>query len=184
MSDMEVQLVQQCLGGDKAAFESLYDLHARRTKAYFARSGFTPADAEDLTQDTFIRAFNSLRTFNGELGTLSGWLATIARNVARRHWNRRGDGRDFDPQLAEQTLEVKNNPTYTAEAAEEHEAINDCISRLPEEMANIVRLRYVAARTTRGIAAAAEMPESTVRLRLAEALAALESCLRAKGILE
>jgi RNA polymerase sigma-70 factor (ECF subfamily) len=184
MSDMEVQLVRECLVGDESAFESLYCQHAPRIKAYLTRCGFIPADADDLAQETFLRAYGSLRTFDSNRGSLAGWLAAIARNVARKHWNRRGDARDFDHELAEQTLELKENPGQAAEANEEYDAVNDCISRLPEALAHIVRLRYVNARTTRGIAGALGIPEATVRLRLSEAAAAIERCLKSKGIPE
>jgi DNA-directed RNA polymerase specialized sigma24 family protein len=55
---------------------------------------------------------------------------------------------------------------------------------LSPDVANLVRLRYVEARTTRGVGQAAGLPESTVRLRLAEARNLLERCLRGKGVLE
>lgn len=184
MSEQDAQLVGRCLAGDQSAYESLYGQHARRIKAYLARSGFKGADADDLTQETFVRAFGSLAGYDASLGSFGGWLSAIARNVARRHFNRRGDARNFDPELAEQTLAVESNPGHAAEADEEADAINDCISRLPEPLAGIVRLRYVEARTTRGIAAASGMPESTVRLRLGEAMAEIERCLKSKGILE
>ncbi|HUS47112.1 MAG TPA: RNA polymerase sigma factor [Phycisphaerae bacterium] len=184
MSEPEAQLVQQCLAGEKSAFESLYDEHAGRIKAYLARSGFTPADADDLTQETFVRAFGSLGTFDAARGSMAAWLAAIARNVARRYWNRRGDARDFDPELAEQTLAAEDNPHLTAQASEENDAVTDCVADLTEELARIVHMRYAEARTTRGIARATGMPEATVRLRLSEAIAALERCLKSKGILE
>jgi len=184
VSDSEAQLVRQCLAGDESALQSLYQRHAGGIMAYLTRSGFSRADADDLAQETFVRAFNSLGTFDSSRGSMAGWLAAIARNVARRHWNRRGDARDFDPQLAEQTLAVEDNPGSAAQADEENDAVGDCVATLPDDLARIVRLRYVEARTTRGIAGATGIPEATVRLRLSEAMAALERCLKSKGILE
>ena len=51
-------------------------------------------------------------------------------------------------------------------------------------MPRLMRLRYVSAGTTRGIATATDVPEATVRLRLTEALGLLERCLKSKGVLE
>ncbi|MHC4983533.1 MAG: RNA polymerase sigma factor [Planctomycetota bacterium] len=184
MSETEVQLVRQCLGGDATAFEWLYREHASRIKAYLARSGFTASDADDLTQQTFFQAFNSLTTFDSRRGTFGGWIAAIARNVARKNFHRRGDSRNFDPEMAEETLAYEDNPGQAAAASEENEAISECVEALPAELARIVRMRYVEARTTRGIASETGIPESTVRLRLSEAMAAIEKCLKSKGILE
>ena len=89
----------------------------------------------------------------------------------------------MDPELAEEMFAVHDNPGETAAAGEEMRAIAGCVSALPEELARLVRLRYVEGRTTRGVAEAAGMPEATVRSRLAEAHARLLDCMRGKGFL-
>ena len=75
-------------------------------------------------------------------------------------------------------------PADALAAAEEIRAVGKCVADLPAELANLVRLRYVDALTTRGIAQAAKMPEATVRSRLAEAVKALEKCLKSKGFVK
>lgn len=182
MDDRERQLVSRCLAGDAPAQEALYRLHAGRILAHFLRSGFARADAEDLLQETFVRAFRSLRTFDAARGSLGTWLAAIARNVARKRWHRRREAESFDPELAEEMLAAPDNPGREAERREETDAVAGCVAALPDELERIVRLRYVEGRTTRGIATAAGMPESTVRLRLAEAHERLARCLRGKGV--
>jgi len=89
-----------------------------------------------------------------------------------------------DPQLADEMFTAPAEVLESAEVREEIDAVSDCVSNLPDELAKIVRLRYMAAGTTRGIATAIEVPESTVRLRLKEALGLLEHCLKSKGVLE
>ena len=51
--------------------------------------GFGYAASEDLTQDVFLQANRSLKTFDPSRGGLRNWLYAIARNVARRQWSRR-----------------------------------------------------------------------------------------------
>ncbi len=177
-----MQLAQRCLEGDQAAFGSLYAAHAGAVMAYLLRSGFDQADAADLCQETFIRAFASLASFDASRGTLRGWLAAIARNAARKQWSRRKEGENFDPELAEETLATSDNPGERAAAREAIAAVRDCVNALPAELARIVRLRYIDGRTTRGVAAAAGIPEATVRLRLAQAHDLLAGCLREKGV--
>ncbi len=178
------ELIRRCLGGEVGAFEALHAAHAGRVTAYLLRSGFSPADADDLAQQIFVRAFNSLGTFDAARGSFSPWLAAIARNIVRKHWRRRKEPENFDPELAEAMFASPENPGQDLLAREEIEAVRACVDALPPELADIVRLRYVDGRTMRGIAAAANMPEATVRLRLKEAVAIVERCLRSKGILE
>lgn len=165
------------------SFDALYAAHGRRVKAYFVRCGFSPADADDRTQEVFLRAFRSAGTFDPARGAAGAWLAAIARNVARRYWSRPKPA-DFDPELAEEVFAAASNPGESPEVREEIDAVRACVESLPPELGQIVRLRYVEARTTRGIAAAVGMPEATVRSRLAEAMGALRQCLRGRGILE
>lgn len=188
MSESEGQLVSRAASGDSAAWRELYDAHAGRVVAYLLRSGFAHGDADDLTQDTFLRALRSLRGFDPARGAFAAWLGAIARNVARKHWHRRGQPDNFDPDLAADVLaDPADGPNAgAAEAArrEEMDAVADCIARLPEELARIVRLRYVEGRTTRGVAEAAGTPEATVRVRLAETHDRLRQCLKSKGVIE
>ena len=115
-----------------------------------------------------------------------GWetLGAIAKNIARKHWARPDGPVDFDPVLAEEMFAAPAEVLESPEVREEIDAVKDCLSQLPDELAQIVRLRYVAAGTTRGIATATDVPEATVRLRLTEALGLLERCLKSKGVLE
>lgn len=184
MSETELELVSRCLSGQESAYLSLWESHARRVKAYFLRSGFLYADADDLTQDVFIRAFKSLGTFDADRGSMRTWLGVIARNVARKRWDRRNEGHCFDPELADDMFAAADNPDQSVEAREENAALRDCVASLPAELAMIVRLRYVHAKTTRGVAEAAGLAESTVRLRLTEASRLLAECLKSKGIFQ
>jgi len=184
MKDKEAQLVSRCRRGDMSSFEPLYAAHAGRVTAYFRRCSFVHADADDLTQDTFARAFKSLRTFDAKRGSFRTWLSAIARNIARKNWSRHPGPENFDPQLAEETWVVPDNPARSAELREEIDSVRTCVELLSPESARLVRLRYVDGLTTRGMATAADMPEATVRLHLARAQEALEKCLRDKGILK
>jgi len=180
----EREQIERAARGDKAAFEQLYAAHGKRATAYFLRSGFAPATADDLTQETFIRVYKFLSTYDPLRGSFAGWLSTIARNIARKHWSRRTGGEHFDPLLADEVFSAPVNPSSSPEALEEVSAVRGCVDKLPDELGRLVRLRYVDGRTTRGIAAVVAMPESTVRVRLSQALLQLQECLRTKGFLK
>lgn len=182
MDKTNSELVARCIDGDEAAFGPLHAACAGHIKAYFLRLGFAVADADDLTQAVFVRAFKSLRSFNRTREPLGMWLASIARSVARRELGRRTEAENFDPLLAEDVFAVSMGPG--TEASEEAVALSQCIDALPPELAQVVHLRYVKGMTTRGIAAAAGTSEATVRLRLNDMLSLLRGCLSAKGFLE
>ncbi len=180
---MEHDLIAQCLAGERDAFETLYTAHAGRVKGYFLRSGFGDGDAEDLTQQTFVRAYKSLGTFNAERGSFRTWLGAITRNVARRQW-RKAPGADLlDPELAEVMFADDSNPHADSETREAIGALDGCMNRLEPELAMVVQLRYVEGLTTRGLAERTGMPESTVRLRLGQAFEQLRRCMENKGFL-
>lgn len=174
-------LVEACLAGRREAFDAIVHRHQRQVYQVCFRFVSNHEDASDLAQDVFVRAFRALETFDPVRGTLRQWLGAIARNVARRHWQKRRQGEHFDTDLAEETFAAPANPGESPESREERQALAGCVEALPAELAQVIRLRYVEARTTRGIAAATTLPESTVRLRLKEAAEALEKCLRGKG---
>jgi RNA polymerase sigma-70 factor (ECF subfamily) len=180
----EAAWVRQALAGQIEGFNRLYAAHARRVKVYFLRSGFGQAEADDLTQDTFIRVHKSLSTFNPQRGRFGVWVSAIAKNVARRKWSARKQAAPLDPEMAEEILSGGDNPRAAAAAQEEIDAVRDCIRLLDEELQQIIRLRYVQGLTTRGMGRQLEMPEATVRLRLKEACGHVQRCLQTKGLLQ
>ena len=184
MGDWDRQLVDRAVGGDQQAMAALHGRHAPAVQAYFMRSGFALADAQDLTQETFLRAFRALGTFDAERAGLRTWLGAIARNLARQRWRRGRPAEGYDGELAAETLADEPNPAESPEAREELAALRECIAQLPDGLGRVVRLRYVEARTTRGIAGEMDLPEATVRLRLDEARGALQRCMRGKGFVQ
>lgn len=184
VNERERETIDRCLVGDEAALERLYAAHAGRVKAYLLRCGFAPSDTDDLTQETFLRAFRSLETFDGERGSFRTWVGAIARNVARRHWSNRPNWDLYDPELAEQMFAAENSPADSPAAREELQAVRACIDALPPELVNLIRLRYEDGRTTRSISAATGIPEATVRSRLAEARGMIRRRLKEKGFLD
>src|SRR5436309_6648116 len=83
-------LIHRAQQGDRAAFEALYRAHAGRVYALCLRLTADRAQAEERTQDAFIRAWERLRTFRGE-SAFATWLHRLAVNVVLME--RRGSGR-------------------------------------------------------------------------------------------
>jgi len=185
VDENEKQWIDGALAGNPAACGALYDANARWVTVYFLRCGFAGADADDLVQETFVRVFRSLETFDPARGPFRPWLAAIARNAARRRWSARPRPENFDPELAEKVLTSPDaGPAGEAGRREEIDAVRQCVRTLPEDLQRVVRLRYVDGQTTRGIAAETRIAEATVRLRIEEARRRIEKCLRGKGVVQ
>lgn len=91
MTDDEARLVERSLGGDPEAFEVLVRRHQRMIYSLAYRMTGSAADAEDLTQETFIRAHAQLAAFRGNAG-FSSWLYRIAVNQCL-DWLKRAERR-------------------------------------------------------------------------------------------
>src|SRR4051812_13315821 len=74
----EASLVRETLGGDSGAFEAIVNLHSRRVFNFVYQMTRQRQDAEDLTQQTFIKAFRNIHRFD-TARPLINWLLTIAR---------------------------------------------------------------------------------------------------------
>src|ERR1700694_59683 len=77
------RLVQAVLDGDRDAFGELVERYKRGIASFIGASVRQPSDIADLTQETFVRSYAHLATFNADLGRFSTWLYHIARNVVR-----------------------------------------------------------------------------------------------------
>jgi RNA polymerase sigma-70 factor (ECF subfamily) len=136
------------------------------------------ADAEDATQECFLRAFKHFETFRG--GAMKPWLFAILRNVCRAEWTRRGSA----PTPSEVADDGAAAPlwaehTATPEAAMlrrlDDETIRRLIAALPDEFRETIVLREVSELSYREIAEVTGTPVGTVMSRLARGRALLRT---------
>jgi RNA polymerase sigma-70 factor (ECF subfamily) len=81
-------------GGDRSAFAAVVDHFQRPLFGYLGRMGLLQAEAEEIAQETFLRAWNRLADYNPRRGEFSTWLFTIARNLALHELNRAAASRE------------------------------------------------------------------------------------------
>ena len=84
----EVEAIERAKQGDAEAFEALYNLHKRRVYSLCWRMTANTAEAEDLTQETFLQLFRKMGTFRGE-SAFSTWLYRMAVNVVLLHFRKK-----------------------------------------------------------------------------------------------
>jgi RNA polymerase sigma-70 factor (ECF subfamily) len=142
-------LVGQVRAGDRDAFALLVERYKRGIANFIGAGVRSPSDVADLTQETFLRAFAHLGTYNPELGRFSTWLYHIARNVVRTFLGR-SQRRPVAAELGEDRTLENSFPDASAEADPvggvlRHEAeaeVRAALADLPERTRTVLALRY------------------------------------------
>jgi RNA polymerase sigma-70 factor (ECF subfamily) len=159
-------LVERCLEGDRSAFAIIVERYKRQIYSITYSMTRNHADADDLSQDAFIRAYENLRKFN--LGTnFRSWLCRIAVNLCIDHL--RHEKRFPEDSLDDQseTLPSQNpDPQYSLESSELMENIMAAVDSLPADQKTVVILREMQGLELKEIAEIMKCSESTIRWRL------------------
>ncbi len=182
-ADPDQALVADAVAGGRDAFEALVRRHQTRIVNYAMAIVKDPADAEDVAQETFIRAYRSLARFRGD-SSFKTWLYTIATNAARTGLERRGRrGRVEDGSLDDEAgpLVAADVPAGDADAETalvRREAIDRALAALPADLRVAVVLRDVEGLDYKEIAAATGAPIGTVESRIFRARRRLRPLLQ------
>src|SRR5271157_1000921 len=86
--DPDSSLVARCLRGDEAAWEELVRLNTRKVYGLCYRFTGSGSEAQDLTQEVFLRIFRTIKTFRSTEGSFGTWLARVTRNLLIDHYRR------------------------------------------------------------------------------------------------
>lgn len=122
MENKNEQILKNALGGDINAFQILFSEFQNQLKSYLYRLLANRNDAEDLTHDTFIKAFEKLSTFKGE-ASLKTWVFQIATNLSYNYLQRQ---KRWTPDVSEMAKKlVLENPTLRNEIIKIHETSTD-----------------------------------------------------------
>lgn len=181
--DADAHLVEHCMAGDEAAWEELVRLHTRRVFAVCYRFTGTASEAQDLTQEVFLRVFRTLKTFRAGEGSFVVWLNRLTRNLLIDHYRKSRQDRVTDS-LEEQLPGIEEAQTLSARAdgllagREAGELLQGALQKLSPELRETVILRDVEELEYREIAQVLNVPEGTVKSRLNRGRAELARILR------
>jgi RNA polymerase sigma-70 factor (ECF subfamily) len=180
MIQTDRQLVRRCLDGESRAFGILYDRHTGRVFGLLRRLTGNEAEAQDLTQETFLAAHGALSAWRGE-GKLATWLCGIA---FRRYANacRRRAGREVEP--LDEALEIAApdaDPLVRVTRQEARQQIERALAALPEICREVFVLVKVEGLSYREAADWLEIPVGTVQSRLWRAVRLLQAALADQG---
>src|SRR5271168_2805682 len=185
--DLDSTLVERCLTGDDAAWEELVRLHTRRVYGFCYRFTGKDSEAQDLTQDVFLRVFRSLGSFRSTEGSFSTWLARLTRNLLIDHYRRTRNERITDsieeqlPRVEETRMTTRSDSAVAGREASE--LLQGALAKLSPELRETIILRDLQDLEYREIAQILAIPEGTVKSRLNRGRAELARVLRKQKVL-
>ncbi len=185
MSEREVdqKLVERVQAGDKRAFDALVLKYQQRVIQLVGRF-VSDADAQDVAQEAFIKAYRALPNFRGQSAFYT-WLYRIAINTAKNHLvarKRRPSDQDIDVSDAElfghtEHLSDVDTPEAKALTDEIRDVVMTTIDQLPPDLRTAITLREFEGLSYEDIATAMDCPVGTVRSRIFRARAAIDEKL-------
>ncbi len=185
--------VQRCIAGDNGAWTELVKTHHRRVYALCYRFTGSASDAEDLTQDVFIKIYSNLSSFDGARGSFETWITTLTRNLLVDHFRRSKQQRatssiddgwsesDRQP-IAERLAQQGRNQHDSAVQRELEQMVQAALVKISPELREAVILRDLQDMDYKEIAQVLRVPEGTVKSRISRGRAELARLLaRNKG---
>jgi len=181
-SDEEV--IERVKAGDTAAYEIIMRRYNQRlyriTRAILRDDG----EVEDVIQDAYVRAYQHLSQFAGT-ALFSTWLSRIAIHEALRRLRLRNRNPQFedtahDEEDSMNVLETSPDPEQRASIAELGQLLEDAVLRLPDQYRTVVMMRDVEEMSTADTAAALDLTEQNVKVRLHRGRAMMRSWLFAR----
>jgi RNA polymerase sigma-70 factor, ECF subfamily len=192
LEDIQVvaALVRRCVAGDAAAWEEIVQRYHRRIYNICYRFAGSADDAQDLTQDVFIKMYKTLSTYDIERGAFMTWVTTITRNLLVDHFRKSKHDRLTDSldtpvsehddamPLSEQIEDKALPPDAHVQSRETSQTVHQALQKLSPELREAVVLRDLQDMDYREIATVLKVPEGTVKSRINRGRAELARLLQ------
>jgi RNA polymerase sigma-70 factor (ECF subfamily) len=171
-------LVRRCVAGDAAAWEEIVRQYHRRIYNVCYRFAGSAEDAEDLSQEVFIKMYRTLATYDAGRGSFTTWVTTVARNLLVDHFrktkqDRLTDSLDATPAddpegrtLADKIEDRSTPPDARLQSREAGQAVHQALQKLSPELREAVILRDLQDMDYKDIALVLKVPEGTVKSRI------------------
>ena len=171
-------LVRRCIAGDASGWEELVKQQNRRIYNICYRFTGSVSDAEDLTQEVFIRLYRTMSSYEPDRGSFNTWLTTLTRNMLVDHFRRTRQERMTDsidaapaadedaPTLAERIEDEAPSPQSRLASKETQKMVQQALQKVSPDLREAVILRDLQDMDYKEIAAALKVPEGTVKSRI------------------
>jgi RNA polymerase sigma-70 factor (ECF subfamily) len=181
----DLELVRRAQRNERGAFDLLVLKYQHKVIKLVARLLRDPAEAEDVAQEAFVKAYRALGSFRGDSAFYT-WLYRIAVNTARNSIaSRQRRPLDYETELSEgeqstvaARLKHHDTPEASALSEEIRLTVNQAIEQLPEDLRTAIVLREIEGLSYEEIAATMDCPVGTVRSRIFRAREAIDRALK------
>ena len=168
-SDAIEALIRRCLRGDQAAWEIIVRQYRRKVFNTAYKFVGRHEQAEDLTQDIFLKIFKSLDTFDSR-ANFQTWLISVSRNLCIDHYRRvRKERETIDHQVdANELSPISHEPSPMAglERRDRVSLLRHAMAKLPDTLRTAVLMRDIQEMSYQEIADTLRLPEGTVKSRI------------------
>jgi len=171
----ETILVQKATGRDALAFGRLYDMHVDRVYRHVYYRVGNQSDAEDLTQQVFLRAWQAIVNYKSTARPFIAWLMTISHNVVVDHHRTRHDRAYLEVDVL--AADPTSNPEHAAEASLDQARLRRAILQLTGDEQQVIIMRFMEGLGFAEIAAVMSKKEGNVRVILHRALISLRQLM-------
>jgi RNA polymerase sigma-70 factor (ECF subfamily) len=183
--DSDTRLVELVQRGDRTAFNVLVLKYQHKVMKLVMRYVRNQAEAEDITQEAFIKAYRALPSFRGDSAFYT-WLYRIAINTAKNSLVARRkrlvdydlDLQDPDDYVGQALLKHSDTPERLLLTDEIRQTVQDAMKALPDDLREAITLRELDGLSYEEIAEVMDCPVGTVRSRIFRAREAIDSKLR------
>ena len=185
--EQDAQLVRQCLQGEGSAWEELVRRHSRRIFNICYRFTGNGTEAEDLTQDVFLRVYRTLGSYRSAHGGFGTWVTSVTRNLLIDHYRRTKrdrltDSLDDAAPVVENKESLGRRPDQQAVLAELSAQVQSALTKLSPELREAVILRDLQQLEYSEIQQVLAVPEGTVKSRINRGRIELARILQHMGV--
>jgi RNA polymerase sigma-70 factor (ECF subfamily) len=183
-------LVRQCMAGDQRAWQQMVTSQHKRVYGICYRFTGSQSDAEDITQDVFLKVYRNLASFDQQKGSFQTWLATLTRNMLVDQFRRTkleratesmdvsAIGDEDGPTLSDRLADTRPSQEQSYAGLELKARIQEALAKVSPELREAVILRDLEDMDYKEIALVLKIPEGTVKSRISRGRAELARLLQ------
>jgi len=176
LTESDAEIIEQARRGDPLAWEKLVVRYSKRIYNLCYRFVERTDQAEDLTQDIFVKVFRNLNNYRAETGSFATWLMSVSRNLLIDHYRQSKDERatisasasdeEEQPGLLENLAADAPTPEAEMDRLEKVATLRKCLNRLSPELREAVILRDLEELSYQEISTVLGIPDGTVKSRI------------------
>lgn len=168
-------LIERATRGDGSAFTGLYETHVKQVYRYVAYRVTAAADAEDITQEVFLRAWRKIKAYKVSEKPFLAWLYTIAHNLVVDWYRSKGRTNEVSVEEAPQAQSLHTDPD--TDYILDQQVVRGVLKALPSEQQQVLMLRFVEGFDYPQVAATLGKSQGAIRVIQLRALRRLRTML-------